>query len=121
MDDNIKDKSEITTNIDDKIELCPKSVKDRGDSKFSQNALPIFTHLPFPRNNNNISPFHGNERIEDWIYIVELILEGHGVTQDKSKILFASSYLRDSALHEYQAFTKDIDKNTKVGFSLKQC
>ena len=76
--------------------------------------MPIFTHLPYPRTNNNISPFHGKEnaRIEDWIYIVELILEGHGVTPDKSKNLFASSYLRDSALHEYQAFTKDNDKNT---------
>ncbi|RNA17271.1 hypothetical protein BpHYR1_018895, partial [Brachionus plicatilis] len=47
-----------------------------------------------------------------WLYIFELILEGHGVTQDKSKIILASSYLRDSALHEYQAFTKNRERNS---------
>ncbi|RNA00263.1 hypothetical protein BpHYR1_051002, partial [Brachionus plicatilis] len=119
VDYKLTNRSEIIPDIEEKItsnnlELGSLYVKDKEENKFSQNPSPYYTHLPFPKTNNNISPFHGkeNERIEDWLYIVELILEGHGVTQDKSKILFASSYLRDSALHEYQAFTKNRDKNS---------
>ncbi|RNA28038.1 hypothetical protein BpHYR1_002123 [Brachionus plicatilis] len=119
VDYKLTNRSEIIPDIEEKItsnnlEFGSLYVKDKEENKFSQNPSPYYTHLPFPKTNNNISPFHGkeNERIEDWLYIVELILEGHGVTQDKSKILFASSYLRDSALHEYQAFTKNSDRNS---------
>jgi len=95
-----------------------KSSKKGADKEFYINSenrgyFP-YPQNPFPRTNNNVSPFFGkeSERIEDWLYIVELVLEGNNVTQDKQKIIFATSYLRDAALHEYQSFVKNKDRDT---------
>ncbi|CAF1103930.1 unnamed protein product [Brachionus calyciflorus] len=95
-----------------------KSGKKGADKEFYINSenrgfFP-YPQNPFPRTNNNVSPFFGKERerIEDWLYIVELVLEGNSVSQDKQKIIFACSYLRDAALHEYQSF---VSKNNAFG------
>ncbi|CAF1094978.1 unnamed protein product, partial [Brachionus calyciflorus] len=84
-DEDLKDRKKATTIV---------KTSEGGPSPIS-----YAPYNPFPKTNNNVSPFHGkeNERIEDWLYIVELVLEGNGVVQDRQKIIFASSYLR---LHE---------------------
>ncbi|RMZ96411.1 hypothetical protein BpHYR1_028965 [Brachionus plicatilis] len=76
VDYKLTNRSEIIPDIEEKItsnnlELGSLYVKDKEENKFSQNPSPYFTHLPFPKTNNNISPFHGkeNERIEDWLLL----------------------------------------------------
>ena len=122
IEENKEEKSELKTNDffsldkepDDKyIKEIPTRTNPFSPIPPNRGYLPYIPFNPFPKTNNNVSPFYGkeNERVEDWLYIVELVLEGNGVTQDKQKIIFASSYLRDAALHEYQSYIKDKDRN----------
>ncbi|RMZ96776.1 hypothetical protein BpHYR1_030395 [Brachionus plicatilis] len=71
VDYKLTNRIDIIPDIEEKI-TSSLYVKDKEENKFSQNPSPYFTHLPFPKTNNNISPLHGkeNERIEDWFTLL---------------------------------------------------
>ena len=58
--------------------------------------------------NTTIKEFHGTgkERVEDWLYTVDRVFKGCGIINDEQKVLQASSFLRDVALHNFQALEK---------------
>ncbi|CAF0985527.1 unnamed protein product [Brachionus calyciflorus] len=60
------------------------------------------------KTNTTINEFHGTgkERVEDWLYTVDRVFKGCGIINDEQKVLQASLFLRDVALHNFQALEK---------------
>ena len=58
--------------------------------------------------NASIKEFNGNgrDRVEDWIYHVNRVLQACGIEKDKDKVLNASSFLKENAMYAFQSFEK---------------
>jgi len=64
--------------------------------------------------NNSIPYFYGksNENVDDWLYTANKIFEATATTDSRQRVIFACSFLKENALHNFQVLKK-LNPNLK--------